>query len=128
MTCLSVSLAVPFDFLSAGICLSDRPSVPGPRVQLKVCEPQGGAPQEALPSGGLFLTLLFSLPASIAGCMCVRLPRWHMLLKSPLLLPLSLCLSLLLLSIRWRNRSNLHGDLLRLLKCWAIRRYRVLIL
>lgn len=31
----------PFDFLSAGLCLSDSPSVPGPHVQLRVGEPQG---------------------------------------------------------------------------------------
>lgn len=112
---LSIGLtSCPFDFLSAGLCLSNCPSVPGPHVQLRVCKPQGAAPQEALPSGGLSLTLLFSLPASIAGCMCVRLPCWHMLLKSPLLLPLSLCWEMSsgsLCSLRSLEEfAYLHGD------------------
>ncbi|GAA6094986.1 RNA-binding protein Musashi homolog 2a isoform X1 [Tachysurus ichikawai] len=54
-----------------GLCLSNCPSVPGPHVQLRVCEPQGAAPQEALPSGGLSLTLLFFLPARLHSWLCV---------------------------------------------------------
>lgn len=67
----------PFDFLSAGLCLSGCPSVPGPHVQLSVCEPQGAVPQEALPSGGLSRTFILhaSLYSWPYGCPTAMLAR-----------------------------------------------------
>lgn len=107
--CWSVSLAVPLtfsqlvsvspavrlflDLTCSWVCVSHRVLCHRRRCPLEVC-----------------LALLFSMPASIAGRTGVRLPCWHVLFKSPLLLPLCLLrnvlwLTLLLLYVYWGNLS-----------------------
>ncbi|KAK3521693.1 hypothetical protein QTP70_015572 [Hemibagrus guttatus] len=63
-------VAYPQNTGPAGLCLSNCPSVPGPHVQLRVCEPQGAAPQEALPSGGFPDYGFYSAPSDQRGAPC----------------------------------------------------------
>lgn len=125
LACLSVSLAVPLtfsqlvsvsptvrlflDLTCSWECVSHRVLHHRRRCPLEVC-----------------LSHFYSScqPDSIAGCMCVRLPRWHMLLKSPLLLPLSFSLTLLLLSVRWRNLSISMEILFVFSRAGWLRQYR----
>lgn len=107
LACLSVSLAVPLTFsqlvsVSPTVRLFLDLTCSWEYVSHRVLHHRRRCPLEVC------LSHFYSScqPDSIAGCVCVRLPCWHMLLKSPLLLPLSICLTLLLLPVWWRNLST----------------------
>lgn len=115
---VSVSLTVRLfkDLTCSWVCVSHRVLHHRRHCPLEVC-----------------LTLLFSMPASIAGCTCVRLPCWHMLLKSPLLLPLWLCWEMSSGSLFYY--STFTGGIwvspwrsFSLLKGWVMWQYKILIL